>query len=142
MIGLATTPAAMEALGRLAAQQARAGTVFALVGDLGAGKTHWTKGLAAALGSTGEVTSPTFSLAHEYRGGSLPVFHFDFYRIGDEQELLALGWDEYLEETAVIVAEWANKFPGCLPEDAIWLEFRLLPDGSREVVSCHRPPIG
>jgi len=74
--------------------------------------------------------------------GSLPVFHFDFYRIGDEQELLALGWDEYLEETAVIIAEWANKFPGCLPADAIWLEFRLLPDGSREVLSYHRPPNG
>jgi len=135
MFGLATTPIAMEALGRLAADRARAGTVFALVGDLGAGKTHWTKGLAAALGSAGEVTSPTFALAHEYRGGRLPVFHFDFYRIGTEDELLALGWDEYLEQDAVIVAEWADKFPRCLPAEAIWLEFRLLADGSREVFS-------
>jgi tRNA threonylcarbamoyladenosine biosynthesis protein TsaE len=135
MFGIATNPAAMEALGRLAAQQAQAGTVFALVGDLGAGKTHWTKGLAAALGSTGEVTSPTFALAHEYRGGRLPVFHFDFYRLDSEEELLALGWDEYLEQDAVIVAEWADKFPRCLPPDAVWLDFQLLPDGSREVVS-------
>ena len=135
MFGLATTPMAMEALGRLAADRAQAGTVFALVGDLGAGKTHWTKGLAAALGSGGEVTSPTFALAHEYRGGSLPVFHFDFYRIDTEDELLALGWDEYLEQDAVIVAEWADKFPRCLPKEAIWLEFRLLADGSREVFS-------
>lgn len=135
MFGLATTPIAMEALGRLAANHAQAGTVFALVGDLGAGKTHWTKGLAAALGSVGEVTSPTFALAHEYRGGRLPVFHFDFYRIGTEDELLALGWDEYLEQDAVIVAEWADKFPRCLPDATIWLEFRLLPDGSREVFS-------
>jgi len=135
MFGLATTPIAMEALGRLAADRAHAGTVFALVGDLGAGKTHWTKGLAAALGSAGEVTSPTFALAHEYRGGRLPVFHFDFYRISTEDELLALGWDEYLEQDAVIVAEWADKFPRCLPEEAIWLEFRLLADGSREVFS-------
>ncbi|HEY8962597.1 MAG TPA: tRNA (adenosine(37)-N6)-threonylcarbamoyltransferase complex ATPase subunit type 1 TsaE [Luteolibacter sp.] len=135
MFGLATTPTAMEALGRLAANRAQAGTVFALVGDLGAGKTHWTKGLAAALGSAGEVTSPTFSLAHEYRGGRLPVFHFDFYRIDTAEELLALGWDEYLEQDAVIVAEWADKFPGCLPREAIWLEFRLLADGSREVFS-------
>jgi tRNA threonylcarbamoyladenosine biosynthesis protein TsaE len=79
------------------------------------------------------VTSPTFALAHEYRGGRLPVFHFDFYRIGTEDELLALGWDEYLEQDAVIVAEWADKFPRCLPVEAIWLEFRLLADGSREV---------
>ncbi|MGC4013025.1 MAG: tRNA (adenosine(37)-N6)-threonylcarbamoyltransferase complex ATPase subunit type 1 TsaE [Luteolibacter sp.] len=135
MISSAPTPEAMAALGREAAAAAEAGTVFALVGDLGAGKTHWTKGLAEGLGFTGEVTSPTFSLAHEYRGGRLPVFHFDFYRIESFDELFAMGWDEYLDEGGVIVAEWADKFPEVLPQDTRWFHFRLLPDGSREITA-------
>ena len=109
--------------------------VFALVGDLGAGKTHWTKGLARGLGFSGDVTSPTFSLAHEYRGGRLPLFHFDFYRLESVEELLSLGWDDYLDQNGVIVAEWAGKFTPLLPEATIWLHFHLLPDGSREIVS-------
>ena len=133
--GHAATAEAMEALGELAGRASRAGMVFALVGDLGAGKTHWTKGLARGLGFSGDVTSPTFSLAHEYRGGRLPLFHFDFYRIESVEELLSLGWDDYLDQNGVIVAEWAGKFPPMLPEATIWLHFHLLPDGSREIVS-------
>lgn len=135
MTGHASTAEAMENLGHQAAESARPGTVFALVGDLGAGKTHWTKGLAAGLGFGGDVTSPTFSLAHEYRGGRLPVFHFDFYRIETVEELYAMGWDEFLDEEGIIVAEWAGKFPECLPADTRWLDFKLLADGSREVIS-------
>jgi len=135
MTGHASTSAAMENLGREAAKTAIPGTVFALVGDLGAGKTHWTKGFAAGLGFTGTVTSPTFALAHEYRGGSLPVFHFDFYRIESVEELYALGWDEYLDERGIVVAEWAGKFPACLPAETRWLDFKLLADGSREVIN-------
>lgn len=133
MTSLAPTPEAMAALGREIAAAAPAGQVFGLVGDLGAGKTHWTKGLAEGLGFTGDVTSPTFSLAHEYRGGRLPVFHFDFYRIETIEELFGMGWDEYLDEGGVIVAEWADKFPEVLPVDTRWLHFRLLADGSREI---------
>ena len=133
MTSRAATSAAMEALGRETATATGPGTVIALVGDLGAGKTHWTKGLAAGLGFTGEVTSPTFSLAHEYRGGKLPVFHFDFYRLETAEELYGMGWDEYLDEGGVIVAEWADKFPEVLPPDAIWFDFRLLEYGSREI---------
>lgn len=133
MNGRAETPDAMKALGAQAAESARAGSVIALVGGLGAGKTHWTKGFVAGLGSSAEVTSPTFGLVHEYPGGRLPVFHFDFYRLDAPEELIALGWDEYLEEGGVIVAEWADKFPGLLPEDAVWLEFSIRADGAREV---------
>jgi tRNA threonylcarbamoyladenosine biosynthesis protein TsaE len=133
VIEIATTADAMEALGQAAAARTGPGAVFALVGDLGAGKTHWTKGLARGLGFAGEVTSPTFSLAHEYRGGRLPVFHFDFYRIETSEELFAMGWDEFLDECGVIVAEWAGKFPESLPAGTQWLDFRLLPDGSREI---------
>ncbi|WP_338288919.1 tRNA (adenosine(37)-N6)-threonylcarbamoyltransferase complex ATPase subunit type 1 TsaE [Luteolibacter sp. LG18] len=125
----------MAALGREAAARAVPGQVFALVGDLGAGKTHWTKGLADGLGFAGEVTSPTFSLAHEYRGGRLPVFHFDFYRIETADELFGMGWDEYLDEGGVIVAEWADKFPEVLPPDTRWYHFHLLADGSREITA-------
>ena len=125
MEGNARTPGEMEALGRAAAAGVGPGAVIGLVGGLGAGKTHWTKGFVAGMGSTAEVTSPTFGLVHEYAGGKCTVFHFDFYRLGSAEELLALGWDEYLDAGEVIVAEWADRFPELMPEDAIWLEFRI-----------------
>jgi tRNA threonylcarbamoyladenosine biosynthesis protein TsaE len=133
MQGRANTPAEMEALGREAAGRATAGDVFALTGGLGAGKTHWTKGFAAALGCPDSVTSPTFPLVHEYTGAELPVFHFDFYRLDSPDELIALGWDEYLEAGGVIVAEWADKFPELLPTSAVRLQFTVDPDGGRTV---------
>lgn len=133
MQGTANTPDAMEQLGRSAAAVARPGTVIALVGGLGAGKTHWTKGFVAGLGSTAEVTSPTFGLVHEYPGGRLPVFHLDFYRLDAPEELIGIGWDEYLEADGVIIAEWADKFPELLPESTIWLQFTIVPDGTREL---------
>ncbi len=123
----------MVALGGQAAARVVAGAVIGLSGGLGAGKTHWTKGFVAAMGFPAEVTSPTFSLVHEYRGGRLPVFHFDFYRLESAAELLALGWDEYLDEGGVVIAEWADKFPELLPPDAHRLEFTVAPDGSRTV---------
>lgn len=132
MFGKANSPAEMEALGRAAAAVAASGSVFALTGDLGAGKTHWTKGFASALGAPDEVTSPTFSLVHEYRAHP-PVFHFDFYRLGSANELIALGWDEYLEAGGVIVAEWADKFPDLFPQETHWLAFSVDPEGGRTV---------
>ena len=123
----------MEALGGAAAALAMPGSVIALVGGLGAGKTHWTKGFVAALGSGAEVTSPTFGLVHEYPGGRLQVYHCDFYRLDSADELVALGWDEYIEAGGVIIAEWGDKFPELLPPDAIWLHFSIEPDGSRTI---------
>lgn len=125
-------------LGRAAAPATAAGTVIALVGGLGAGKTHWTKGLVAALGGRMDVTSPTFSLVNEYPGASLTVWHFDFYRLESSAEVLALGWDEYLDAGGVIVVEWADKFPELLPPDALWLRFRVEADASRTVsgIAC------
>lgn len=123
----------MKALGAQAAAGARAGAVIALVGGLGAGKTHWTKGFVAGLGSAAEVTSPTFGLVHEYPGGRLPVFHLDFYRLEHPDELLAIGWDEILDSGGVVIAEWADKFPGLLPENTVWLEFAITADGARVV---------
>lgn len=126
----AQTPDEMEMLGRLGAQDAREGSVIALVGGLGAGKTRWTKGFVAGLGSAAEVTSPTFGLVHEYGGGRLPVHHLDFYRLENAGELIALGWDEILEGGGVVVAEWADRFPEVMPASTRWLEFSI---GENEV---------
>ncbi|WP_367870675.1 tRNA (adenosine(37)-N6)-threonylcarbamoyltransferase complex ATPase subunit type 1 TsaE [Luteolibacter sp. Populi] len=125
--------AEMEALGAELAAGLAAGSVLALVGGLGAGKTRMVKGLARGLGFAGEVTSPTFSLVHEYRGGRLPLFHFDLYRLKDQQELLGIGWDEFLDEPGIVVAEWADLFPDLLPEGTRWLRFEVLPEGGRRV---------
>lgn len=133
MQGKANSPSEMEALGRMAAASAHPGSVYALTGGLGAGKTHWTKGFTSALGATGEVTSPTFSLVHEYAGKEFPIFHFDFYRLDTAGELTGLGWDEYLEAGGVVVAEWADKFPELLPPSTIWLTFTVDEDGGRTV---------
>ena len=136
MQGRAESVENMEALGRAVGLKATPGTVIALVGGLGAGKTHWTKGFVAGTGSRDQVTSPTFGLMHEYSGGSFPVFHLDFYRLESAEELIALGWDELLEQDGAVVAEWADQFPELLPPEAIWLHFTVEPDGSRSV--CQR----
>lgn len=129
----AETPEAMLELGREAAVGVGPGTVIALIGGLGAGKTHWTKGFVAGLGSAAEVTSPTFGLVHEYPGARLPVFHLDFYRLENADELIALGWDEYLEAEGVVIAEWGDRFPEILPPDTLKFVFSIEPDGSRVV---------
>lgn len=133
MQGKAHTPGEMEAFGHAAGKQAQPGSIFALTGGLGAGKTHWTKGFAAARNASAEVTSPTFSLVHEYPSGQGSIYHFDFYRLASPEELLALGWDEYLEAGGIVIAEWADKFPGLLPPSAIWLKLSVNPDGSRTI---------
>lgn len=128
------SPAETFALGHKHAASLRNGSVLALVGDLGAGKTHFVKGLAAGLGHAEEVTSPTFTLLHEYAGGRLPLYHFDFYRLDSEQEALRMGLDDYLEATGVCVVEWGDKFRFLLPRDTQWIEFRTGPDDTREIV--------
>lgn len=121
------------ALGRDFAARLRAGSVLALAGDLGAGKTHFVKGLAAGLGLAAEVTSPTFTLIHEYSGGRLPLFHIDCYRLESADELLAIGLDEYLRGGGVTAIEWADKFPELLPADAQWIHFSARENDTREI---------
>ena len=101
-----------------------------MCGDLGAGKTHFVKGLAVGLNSEAAVTSPTFTLIHEYVGGRLPLYHFDFYRLEDEDEALKIGLDEYLQGDGVCVIEWADKFPGLLPAETQWCQFTHRADGA------------
>jgi tRNA threonylcarbamoyladenosine biosynthesis protein TsaE len=119
------------AFGRAHAAALRRGDVLALCGDLGAGKTHFVKGLAAALGTEAAVTSPTFTLIHEYPGGRLPLYHFDFFRLEDEDEALKIGLDEYLDGDGVCVIEWADKFKSLLPAHTQWFRFTHRADGAR-----------
>lgn len=97
------------------------------------GKTHFTKGILKGLGSAEVVTSPTFALLQEYSGGRLSVFHFDLYRLESESEVLHLGWDDYLEEDGIVIAEWADLFPELFPKETIWLKIEEK-EGGREVV--------
>ena len=132
-------PQETVALGRRLAAAARPGDVWALVGDLGAGKTHFVQGVAAGLGAAGAATSPTFTLVHEYIGGRLPVFHFDFYRLENAAEALALGWEEYLDEGGgLTLVEWADKFPALLPPGTRWLRFEIGADDARCIVEGGR----
>lgn len=94
---------------------------LALVGDLGAGKTHFTKGLARGLGYE-DCSSPTFTIVNEMTARASKLFHFDFYRIKEVEELWDLGWEDYLEREAVVVAEWANLYPELFPENTIWVK--------------------
>ena len=132
------TPEEMSALGAVLAARLGPGQALGLWGPLGAGKTQLVKGLARGLGHSGGVTSPTFTLMHEYRGGREALFHFDFYRVKSEGELLELGWDELLDE-GVVVAEWADRFPRLMPRDCLWLELEMLPGGGR-LVTERTPP--
>jgi len=106
------SPAQTEALGERWGGEAEAGWVFGLVGDLGAGKTQLVKGLARGLGIPARILSPTFALVHEYRGGRLPLFHLDLYRLESEAAIRSAGLEEYLrQETGITVVEWADRLP-------------------------------
>ena len=97
------------------------GSVIALVGDLGAGKTHFCQGVCQSFGYL-ECTSPTFTLVNELVTQDVPVFHFDFYRMKTIQELWEIGWEEYLDKEGIILAEWADLFPEAFPENTIWIK--------------------
>ena len=130
MITLLTADEA-HAWGVRLAMTLAAGDVIALCGNLGAGKTQITRGIVAGMESKADVTSPTFTLVHEYLDGRLPVFHFDFYRMESAAELIGIGWDEFLNEPGVIVVEWADMFPDLLPPYTRWFYLKAKPDGSR-----------
>jgi tRNA threonylcarbamoyladenosine biosynthesis protein TsaE len=125
-----------EATREVAAQlvpDLKAGSVVALVGDLGAGKTEFVKGLAAGLFSPAVVTSPTFTLIHEYLGGRLPLYHMDFYRLSSEDELDEIGFDDYLSQAGVCAVEWANRFPERIPGTAIWVTLSIAENNERVI---------
>lgn len=110
-----------ETLGAALAQRLHGGDVIAYRGDLGAGKTAFTRGLARGLGCTGRVTSPTFTIVNEYHDGRLPFYHFDVYRLSCEEEMDDIGYEEYFFGDGVCLVEWAELFPDLIPKEAIWL---------------------
>lgn len=127
--------AATEALGKLLGRHAADGDVFCLTGDLGAGKTLLSRGVAEALGvSSEDVTSPTFAIMNVYQGTELEVRHFDLYRLNRPEELEDIGFDEYAGGDGVTLIEWAELFSGQLPEEYLQITLRLDGAGRRAVL--------
>lgn len=113
-------------LAELVGQKIREGTVLCLEGDLGVGKTLFVQSLARTLGVEGEVTSPTFNLMNVYEG-ICPIYHFDLYRLESEEELEDIGFYEYTEDPeGIVVIEWSDKFPQCMPEDYVEVHIEKL----------------
>lgn len=121
------------AIGHIYGREARKGDVFALRGDLGAGKTQFVKGFVSGVGSRCEVTSPTFVLVHEYDDGRLPVYHFDFYRVESRQALSGLGLDDYIFGEGVSLIEWADRYFDLIPTHAKWFSFELGDEQTRVI---------
>ena len=118
------SPADTEAVGASLAAKLEPGSVIAFTGDLGAGKTAFTRGLAKGLGIEERVTSPTFTIVNEYEGGRLPLFHFDMYRLGSADELFDIGWEDYLARGGVCAVEWSENIADALEEDTIRVDIR------------------
>ena len=112
--------------------------VLALLGDLGSGKTCFVQGLASALGIERPVTSPTFTLVHEYRG-SRPLVHVDLYRLHDSLEALMLGMEEYFEAQGVVAVEWAERAEDIFPADTVFLRFEVLPGAHSRRITIRSP---
>ena len=130
---ISNSPAETEAIGRHLAEDVDAGSVLALKGELGSGKTSFTKGLVAGLGSSAAVTSPTFTIVHEYQGGRLAVYHFDFFRLENREAAARLGLDDYFFDEGLSVIEWADRFPDLVPEQARWISFKIKSERRRAI---------
>lgn len=120
-------------IGKKIADTLRGGETIALYGDLGVGKTHLISGLAEGLGFTGETSSPTFAIVNEYRGGRLPLFHFDMYRISGWEDLETTSFFDYQEEGGVVATEWSENIEAALPENHIKVTITRIDDEFREI---------
>lgn len=129
-----------QALGHWLGQALEPGAVVAFTGDLGAGKTAFTRGLAMGLGVPDRVTSPTFTIVNEYEGGRLPLFHFDMYRLGSADELFDIGWEDYLARSGVCAVEWSENVDDALDGDAVRVDIRRgAHDGQRAISISNAP---
>jgi tRNA threonylcarbamoyladenosine biosynthesis protein TsaE len=130
-----------DRLGAALASALPPGTVVALIGTLGAGKTRLVQAVAAALGvPRANVTSPTFVLVNEYRGGRLPIYHFDTYRLKDDDEFLNLGPDEYFDGNGITFIEWADRVTDLLPTERVEIAITLTGDSTREFLVQGKGP--
>ena len=129
---LTNSPEETERVGASLGKMLRAGTVIAYEGDLGAGKTAFTRGLARGLGYRDPVTSPTYTIVNEYLGGRLPLFHFDMYRLSSSDDLWDIGWEDYLERGGICAVEWSENVADAL-ENAIRIRIEKTGDESRRI---------
>ena len=129
---ITNSPAETEALGAALGKQLTAGTVIAYRGDLGAGKTAFTRGLARGLGCTELVTSPTYTIVNEYLSGRLPLFHFDMYRLHSSDDLWDIGWEDYLERGGICAVEWSENVADAM-ENAISVCVEKLGEDQRRI---------
>jgi len=130
---ISNSPAETEGIGRQFAKELNVGSILALEGELGSGKTQFTKGLVAGLESSAPVTSPTFTIIHEYPGGRLPVYHFDFFRLENRESVAQLGLDDYFFGDGISVIEWADRFPESIPNQARWILFEIRSENARMI---------
>ena len=126
------SPAETENLGAALAERLQPGTVIAYTGDLGAGKTAFTRGLARGLGYREPVTSPTYTIVNEYLGGRLPLFHFDMYRLASSDDLWDIGWEDYLERGGVCAVEWSENVSDAM-EGAVRVSIAKVDDDTRDI---------
>ena len=127
------SPEETEQLGERLARRLEPGAVVAFTGDLGAGKTAFTRGLARGLGIPDRVTSPTFTIVNEYEGGRLPLFHFDMYRLSSSDELFDIGWEDYLARGGVCAVEWSENVPEAFDGTEIRVTIEKTSDTSRKI---------
>ena len=132
MIFLTTSPEETEAVGAALAKILTPGTILAYRGDLGAGKTAFTRGLAKGLGCTDMVTSPTYTIVNEYLSGRLPLFHFDMYRLASSDDLWDIGWDDYLDRGGVCAVEWSENVDEAM-ENAIFVTIEKTGEDTRRI---------
>ena len=131
---ITNSPEETEKIGAAIGKIIPAGTVLAYRGDLGAGKTAFTRGLAAGLGYKGRVTSPTFTIVNEYDGPT-PLFHFDMYRLPDADALFDIGWEDYLDRGGVCAVEWSERVDDAMPADTLWVDIARGTDESDRIIT-------
>ena len=129
---LTHSPVETEAVGAALAAVLTPGTIIAYTGDLGAGKTAFTRGLARGLNCTDRVTSPTYTIVNEYLSGRLPLFHFDMYRLSSSDDLFDIGWEDYLERGGVCAVEWSENVADAM-ENAIYVKIEKTGEDSRKI---------
>ena len=130
---LTNSPEETERVGAALGKILEPGSILAYRGDLGAGKTAFTRGLARGLGYTEPVTSPTYTIVNEYLGGRLPLFHFDMYRLASSDDLWDIGWEDYLERGGVCAVEWSENVDDAM-ENAIYVTIYKTGEESRRIV--------
>ena len=128
------SPEQTEKIAEKLAESLTGGEVIAYRGGLGMGKTCFTRGLARGLGFSGDVTSPTFNLVHEYVGGRLALYHFDMYRVNTWEDLDSTGFFDYLESGGVLAAEWSENIEAALPENTIVVAYTQTGEDEREII--------